>query len=143
MLARFARHAAALTQATGFLLVSLGIIHLIATPFLVGWLSRQVHSEDAALAIAAVRLSFVLAGILLIPLGASTIWAGKSLGQPWALRLATLTAATLLCLPVLVVTTMPVESLRAPMFLLAVAVLVVACLVQLAAILGVWKSRRS
>jgi peptidoglycan/LPS O-acetylase OafA/YrhL len=142
MLARLARHAAALTQATGFLLAALGVIHLIATPFLMGWLGRQVHSDNAALAIAAMRLNFLLAGILLIALGVSTIWAGKSLTQPWALRLATLSAATLLCLPVLVVTTMPVESLDAPLFRLAVIVLIIACLVQLAAVVGLWQSRR-
>jgi hypothetical protein len=143
MLSKLARQAAALTQATGFLLMALGVIHLIATPFLIGWSSRQVHSPDAPLVIAAMRLNHILAGILLIPLGASTVWAGRSLSQPWALRLATLSAATLLCFPVLVVATMPVESLDAPLFRLAVVVLIIACLVQLAAILGLWKSRRS
>ncbi len=141
MPSKLAHHAAALTQATGFLLVALGVIHLIATPFLIGWFGRQLRSESAALAIAAMRLNFVLAGILLISLGVSTIWAGRSLAQPWALRLATLNAVTLLCLPALLVTTMPVKSLDAPIFRLAVVVLIIACLVQLAALVGTWKSR--
>jgi len=131
-----------LTQATGALLVLLGIIHLIATPFLIGWSARQVHSDNGELVIAAMRLNHILAGILLIPLGLSTFWSGKALGQMWALRLAGTNAVALLCLPVLLVTTMPLASLDAPLFRLAVLVVIFACLVQVAALVGVWKSRK-
>lgn len=79
-------------------------------------------------------------GILLIPLGLSTLWAGKSLGQFWALRLAAVNAATLLCFPVLLITTMPLESLDAPLFRLAILVVIAACLVQILALAGVWLS---
>jgi hypothetical protein len=51
-------------------------------------------------------------------------------------------AIILLCLPVLLVTTMPLESLDAPLFRLAILVLIAACLVQLLALAGVWKSRQ-
>ncbi len=139
---KFARWAPRLTQATGVLLILLGIIHLVATPFLIGWLSRQLHSDDPSLAIAAMRLNHILVGILLLPLGMSTFWSGRALGQSWALRLATLNALTLLCLPVLLVTTMPLESLDAPLFRLAILVVIAACLVQCLALVGVWKSRR-
>jgi uncharacterized membrane protein len=131
-----------LTQATGVLLVLLGIIHLVATPFLVGWVSRQLRSEDVVLAIAAIRLNHILVGILLIPLGLSTFWAGKSLGESWALRLAAVNAVTLLCFPVLLITTMPLESLDAPLFRLAILVVIAACLVQILALAGVWRSRQ-
>jgi|HubBroStandDraft_6_1064221.scaffolds.fasta_scaffold00225_17 hypothetical protein len=131
-----------LTQATGILLILLGVIHLIATPFLIGWSSRQLRSEHASLVIAAMRLNHILVGILLIPLGLSTFWSGKALEQSWALRLATVNAIVLLCLPVLLVTTMPVESLDAPLFRLAILVVIAACLVQALAVVGVWKSRR-
>jgi hypothetical protein len=99
MVSRPARWAPRLTQATGVLLVLLGIIHLIATPFLIGWSSRQLSSDHAQLVIAAMRLNHVLVGILLLPLGVSTFWSGKAHGQSWGLRLAGLNAATLLCLP--------------------------------------------
>jgi len=142
MTSRLARWAPRLTQATGILLVLLGIIHLIATPFLLGWLSRQLHSDFIPLAIAAMRLNHILVGILLLPLGISTFWSGKALEQSWALRLAGLNALTLLCLPILLVTTMPLESLDAPLFRLAILVVCAACLVQLLAVIGVWKSRQ-
>jgi len=139
---KLARSAPRLTQATGLLLILLGIIHLIATPFLVGWLSRQLHSDQASLAIAAIRLNHILVGILLLPLGISTFWSGKALGQSWGLRLAVLNALTLLCLPILLVTTMPLESLDAPLFRLAILVVIAACLIQMLVLVGVWRSRQ-
>lgn len=142
IVSKLARWAPRLTQATGILLIVLGIIHLIATPFLIGWLSRQLHSDYTSLAIAAMRLNHILVGILLLPLGISTFWSGRALEQSWALRLASLNALTLLCLPILLVTTMPLESLDAPLFRLAILVVSAACLVQLLAVVGVWKSRQ-
>jgi peptidoglycan/LPS O-acetylase OafA/YrhL len=142
VVSKLANVAPRLTQATGILLVLLGIIHLIATPFLVGWSSRQIHSDQAFLVIAAMRLNHILAGILLIPLGLSTFWSGKALEQSWALRLATVNGVVLLCLPILLVTTMPLESLDAPLFRLAILVVIAACLVQVLALVGVWKSRQ-
>ncbi|MGA8273044.1 MAG: hypothetical protein WB919_15890 [Candidatus Sulfotelmatobacter sp.] len=140
--ARLARWAPRLIEATGILLIMLGVVHLIATPFLIGWSSRQLLPDHAPLVIAAMRLNHILAGILLIPLGLSTFWAGRSLGELWALRLAAVNAATLLCLPVLLVTIMPMESLDAPLFRLAIFVVFAACLAQVGALVGVWKSRQ-
>jgi hypothetical protein len=142
LVSRLARWAPRLTQAIGVLLILLGIIHLIATPFLIGWLSQQLRSDHLSLAIAAMRLNHILVGILLLPLGVSTFWSGRALGQAWALRLAGLNALTLVCLPVLLVTTMPVESLDAPLFRLAIFVVIAACLVQCLALVGLWKSRQ-
>ena len=51
---KLARWAPRLTQGTGILL---GIIHLIATPFLIDWSSQQLRSDHAALVIAAMRLN--------------------------------------------------------------------------------------
>lgn len=142
MASKLARWAPRLTQATGLLLILLGIIHLIATPFLVGWLSRQLRSDQVSLAVAAIRLNHILVGILLLPLGVSTFWSGKALGQSWGLRLAAVNALTLLCLPILLVTTMPLESLDAPLFRLAILVVIFACLIQILVLVGVWKSRQ-
>jgi hypothetical protein len=142
IVSKLARWAPRLTQATGILLIMLGILHLIATPFLIGWSSKQLRSDDALLVIAAMRLNHVLVGILLLPLGVSTFWSGKALGQSWGLRLAGLNAATLLCLPILLVTTMPLESLDAPLFRLAILVVISACLIQILALVGVWRFRQ-
>ena len=142
IVSKLARWAPRLTQATGILLILLGFIHLIATPFLIGWLSWQLRSDHASLVIAAMRLNHILVGILLLPLGVSTFWSGKALGESWGLRLAGLNAITLLCLPVLLVTIMPLESLDAPLFRLAILVVISACLVQLLAVVGAWKFRQ-
>ena len=99
-------------------------------------------ANDASLVIAAMRLNHILVGILLLPLGVSTFWSGNALGQSWGLRLAGLNAVTLLCLPVLLVTTMPLESLDAPLFRLAILVLMAACLIQILVLVGVWRSRQ-
>ena len=141
MTSKPAHWAPRLTQATGILLILLGVIHLIAEPFLIGWSSRQLRSDHAVLVIAAMRLNHILVGILLIPLGLSTFWAGRALEQSWALRLATMNAITLLCLPILLVTTMPLESLDAGLFRLAILVVIGACLAQILALVGVWRSR--
>jgi hypothetical protein len=51
-------------------------------------------------------------------------------------------ASTLLCLPVLLATTMPLESLDAPLFRLAILVVIAACFIQTMAPVGVWKYGR-
>ena len=129
-----------LTEATGVLLVLLGVIHLIATPFYVGWASRSVSPDPAQLVVAAMKLNHILTGILLIPLGVSTFWAGKALHETWAFRLAVFNAVIVLSFPVLLVAT--VRSLDAPLFRLAIVVLALACLTQIAALGGVWALRR-
>jgi len=131
-----------LTRATGALLVLLGAVHLVATPFYIGWASRMVSPDSAQLMVAAMRLNHILTGILLIPLGISTFWAGNALHQPWAFRLATINAVTTLSLPVLLVLTVPAESLDAPLFRLAILVLTLACLTQVAALGAFWMLRR-
>lgn len=143
IVSKLARWAPKLTQGTGILLVLLGIIHLIATPFLIGWLSRQLQSDHVSLAIGAMKLNHILVGLLLLPLGVSTFWSGQSLEQSWGLRLAGLNAITLLCLPVLLVAIMPVESLDAPLFRLAILVVIAACVVQILALVGAWKRRQN
>jgi len=141
---QLARRASRLTQATRILLVLLGIIHLVATPFLIGWVRRQlspVEPDAAVLAVAALRLNHMLTGILLLPLGISTFWAGKNLEHGWGFRLALMNAITLLCFPILLVIIMPRASLDAPLFRFAILVLIAACLVQVLALLGFRKSR--
>lgn len=130
------------TRATGILLLLLGVIHLIATPFYIGWSREQLRPGHAQLLIAGMRLNHILVGILLIPLGISTCWAARALRETWGFRLATINALTIFCLPILLVTTMPVESLDAPLFRLAIQVLMLACLSEILALGGVWLARK-
>ena len=131
-----------LTQATGVLLIMLGLVHLVATPFFIGWASRTVSSDSAPLVMAGLKLNHILVGILLIPFGISTFWAGCALQETWAFRLATMNAAATLLFPVLLVLSLPAESLDAPLFRLAILVLIMACLTQVAALAGLWAQRR-
>jgi hypothetical protein len=120
------------------LLVLLGVIHLVATPYYLAWSRSALLPSRSTLVIAGLRLNHILVGILLIPLGLSGYWAGQALPERWAIRLATTNAMTVFCLPVLLVLTMPLRSLDAPLFRLAIAVLLVACLAQLGAVAAVW-----
>lgn len=137
-----ARCAAGLTRATGVLLILLGVIHLIATPFFIGWSSRALRPSEAPLVMAGMRLNHMLVGILLIPLGISTYWAAAALQEKWGFRLAVINAGTVLCLPILLVKIMPLQSLNAPLFRLAILVLLLACSAEILALGGVWALRR-
>src|SRR5262245_1980595 len=137
-----ARHSPRLLRVTGALLVVLGGVHLVATPFYMGWASTQIRPENAALVAAGMRLNHILVGVLLLPLGLSTCWAARSFDEAWAFRQSVLNAVTTLCMPVLVVATMPPESLWAVPFLVAVIVLFLACTAQMIAVLGLGAARR-
>lgn len=102
----------------------------------------MVSSESAPLVIAGLKLNHILVGILLIPFGISTFWAGRALQETWAFRLAMINAAAILVFPVLLVLVLPADSLDAPLFRLAILVLMVTCLTQMAALAGLWAQRR-
>jgi signal transduction histidine kinase len=131
-----------MTRATGILLLLLGVLHLVATPFFIEWSSTALRPGQAALVIAGMRLNHILVGILLLPLGISTYWTAAALRESWALRLAVLNALTLLCLPILLLTTMPLRALNAPLFRLAILVLTLACVAEMLALVGAWSQRR-
>ncbi len=136
-----ARYSRALLGVTGLLLVVLGGVHLAATPFYMAWSSAQLRPEQAALVAAGMRLNHVLVGVLLLPLGLSTYWASRSLEEAWAFRQSVVTAITTLSLPALLVATMPIQSLQAVPFLVAIVVLLLACMAQVLALLGLRASR--
>ena len=137
-----ARHASGLLRLTGILLVVLGVVHLVATPFFMGWASAELRPENAALVAAGMRLNHLLVGVLLFPLGLSTFWSARSLNEAWAFRQSLVNAIATLSMPVLLVMTMPRESLRAVPFLVAIVVLFLACTAQLLALVGFRASRR-
>jgi hypothetical protein len=142
LVSRLARWAPGMTRATGILLVLLGVVHLVATPFFMEWSSAALRPGQAAQVIAGMRLNHILVGILLLPLGISTYWTAAALRESWALRLAVLNALTLLCLPILLLTTMPLRALNAPLFRLAILVLTLACVAEMLALVGAWAQRR-
>ncbi|MGA2413188.1 MAG: hypothetical protein ABSF59_02005 [Candidatus Sulfotelmatobacter sp.] len=142
LVSRLARWVPAMTRTTGVLLVGLGVVHLVATPFFMEWSSAALRPGQAALVIAGMRLNHMLVGILLIPLGISTYWTAGALRERWAFRLAVLNALSLLCFPILLLTTTPLRALNAPLFRLAILVLTLACVAEILALMGAWARRR-
>lgn len=140
-LAKLAGKAPQLTRASGILLILLGVIHLIATPFYMAWCKGALLPRSAELVSAGLRLNHILVGILLIPIGLCGYWAGQAMQETWAIRIAVMNALVLLCLPVLLILIMPLSSLDAPLFRLAILVLCLACLTQGGALAGVWAAR--
>jgi hypothetical protein len=116
-------------RAVGLLLIVLGFVHLAAPPFippLLGESSSSVYQR----AVGPTLLSYVLLGILLLPLGYTT-WLAASAqnrNQSWANRVLLVNGVVLLTFPVCLAIFM-----RRPPFLVAVALVGVISLLTLVA----------
>lgn len=66
-------------------------------------------------------LSFIVVGILLVPVGLSTFFCANSIcrGEPWARTICSFNAVSILMLPLALVVTMPAKYFRAIPFLTA------------------------
>jgi hypothetical protein len=119
-----------LLVAEGVLLLVVAAIHLLVIPVLKKVLARILTPHDMAFVWAPFVLNHAVVGVLLIPLGISTIYAGLHLKTRalWAYRIALLNAATVMCLPVVLFTVMDRSYFSALPFLIA-SVLV--CLVAI------------
>ena len=121
----------------GFLIVALGVVHLVATPFIAAMVRANVQPVTGEWITRPMLLNHIVVALLLFPLGGLTAYAARpaAAGERWALvvvRTATVTIASFL--PTLVV----IMGLRysAPLFLLAAAILLIATLVLIAAAFG-------
>ena len=122
----------------GGVLLVVAAIHLLVIPILSRELSRGLTVADFATIWPPFLLNHVVVGILLIPLGVSTVYAGHAVAQHlrWGFRIACLNAVTVLSLPAVLFAVMPLHYFHAPPFLVA-SVLV--CLAALSMIsLLVW-----
>jgi succinate dehydrogenase/fumarate reductase cytochrome b subunit len=102
----------------GILLLVVAAIHLAATPLALNFISSQSTPEAWAQIKPPFLLSFVVVGILLIPLGLSTYFSFN--------------AVSVLMLPLALILTMPVTYFRAIPFLIA-AILVCIVAISMAA----------
>jgi uncharacterized protein len=111
-------------RAVAALVILLGIIHLAATGHFAHWLGRVLPERAHSLATGPAMLNFVLAGVLLLPLGYAT-WvaaAEQHFRQAWARRLLLVNALAILSMPVLITATMGrPEFYRSTFFLSGVA----------------------
>lgn len=99
---------ARILRVQGILVLIVAAIHLAATPLLRRTLADQLSAADFQFTWPPFALSFVVMGILLIPLGVSTLLcaAGVGAGESWSWRVGITNALTVLSLPFVLAVTM-------------------------------------
>jgi hypothetical protein len=126
--------AARILKIDGVLLLVVAVIHLAATPLALNFISSQSTPDAWAQIKPPFLLSFVVVGILLVPLGLSTYFCASSLrrGETWARTICSINAISVLMLPLALILTMPATYFRAIPFLIA-AMLVCIVAISMAA----------
>jgi len=112
---------ASILKIDGVLLLMVALVHFAATPFALRFVSSQSTPEGFAQIEPPFLLSFVVVGILLLPLGLSTVYCADSFrrGERWARMICTFNALTVFLLPVALMLTMPARYFEAILFLVA------------------------
>jgi hypothetical protein len=128
---------------SGWLLVVLGGVHLVATPFIAAMVRDNARPESAEWLTKPMLLNHILVGILLVSLGGLTAYAGRpaAAGERWAqviVRVSALTVATFLPLLFFVMGFKYV----APLFVLAAAIVFAVTALLLGAAFGGGSSPR-
>ena len=105
----------------GILILVVAAIHFAATPLLRLTLVQQLTPVDFAFVWPPFVLSFVVVGVLLIPIGVSTLFcaAGIRAGEWWAWRVGITNALAILSLPFVLAMTMEKRYFTAVPFLVA------------------------
>ena len=113
--------AARILRTDGVLLLVVALIHLAATPFALRFVSSQSTPEAFVQIGPPFLLSFIVVGILLVPIGLSTVYCADSFrrGERWARAICGFNAFGIFLLPVALVMTMPARYFRAILFLVA------------------------
>jgi hypothetical protein len=113
--------AARILKIDGFLLLIVAAIHFIATPFALRFVASQSTPEAWVQIGPPFLLSFTLVGVLLLPLGLSTIYCAGSVkrGERWARTICIFNAGGVLLLPLALVLIMPTRYFRAMLFVVA------------------------
>lgn len=113
--------AARILKTDGVLLLVVALIHFAATPFALRFVSSQSTPEAFVQIGPPFLLSFIVVGILLVPIGLSTVYCADSFlrGERWARVIYSFNALGVFLLPVALVTIMPARYFRAIPFLVA------------------------
>jgi hypothetical protein len=124
----------------GILLIVLAFVHLISTPLISKWLSRQLTEQVLRDISPPFFLNHITVGILLIPFGISTLFSavGVRSGQWWARGIALTNALAVLFLPLLVVVIMGSRYFDAPLFLIAAIIVTVIGLSMILPLIWLW-----
>jgi hypothetical protein len=111
----------------GILLLAVATIHLLIIPELRSLLGRLLTPGDFRFVWSPFLLNHAVVGILLIPLGLSTLYcaSGVRSGERWSWRVGMTNALTILSLPVVLVTVMERRYFSALPFLIATILITV------------------
>jgi hypothetical protein len=112
---------ASILKIDGVLLLIVALIHFAATPYALHFVSSQSTPEAFAQIGPPFLLSFIIVGILLLPIGLSTVYCANSFqrGERWARVICGFNAFGVLLLPVALMLTMPARYFGAVLFLVA------------------------
>src|SRR5712691_11032126 len=90
----------------GALLIVVGSIHLLVTPLFAGFIEHEVPARAWAVIGPPTILNHVVVGVLLLPVGAGAIAAGRALHERWGWRLAWIIGLAAAALPAALVALM-------------------------------------
>jgi len=121
-------------RTAGILLLLVAAIHLLITPRFASFVAGAVPPRAWTIIGPPSVLNHVVVGILLVPVGACALTVAPALREPWAWRLAWVTALAVAALPVSLALLMRGEAYDAAPFVVA-EVLVTAVGVSLPAVL--------
>ena len=125
-----------LLRGGGAVLITLGLVHLLATPYIATLVRRSTAADVAEWLTPPMLLNHVLVGVLLIPLGYLTVYAAPHSvrGAFWAQMIVRTVSISVASLPIALFSFMGKPYfLDAPLFVLGSALTVVAVLVLLVA----------
>ena len=117
-----------LLRGAGILLVTLGIVHLLATPHIATLVEQSAPSAAVRWLTPPMLLNHILVGVLLIPLGYLTIYAAPHAvsGASWAQVVVRTIALSVATLPVALFALMGTRYyFAAPLFVLGAALTVI------------------
>jgi hypothetical protein len=112
---------ARILQVQGFLILVVAAIHFAVTPLLRATLVHELSAADFQFVWPPFLLSFVVMGILLVPVGVSTLFcaSGVMAGQRWSWRFGITNALAVLSLPFVLALVMDKSYFTAIPFLVA------------------------
>jgi len=131
--------AARILKTDGILLLLVAVVHFAATPLALGFVSSQSTPEAFAQIKPPFLLSFTVVGVLLLPIGLSTVYCADFFGrgERWALMICGFNAAGVLLLPVALMVIMPAKYFHAtPLLIAATLVWIVAVSMIVPLLLG-------
>jgi hypothetical protein len=123
-----------LLRAAGLLLITLGIVHLIATPHIATLIRHAASPVSVRWLIPPMLFNHIIVGVLLIPLGFLTSYAAPhaASGASWAQVVVRTTALSVATLPVALFALMGRRYyFDAPLFVLGAALTVVVAITLL------------